>query len=108
LLLSRSTVRSREIAVRLAIGAGRIPLVRQLLIENLLLAIGGGGVGLWLAYGAVQLWNSLPLGTDLPFQFNIQVDRRVLLFTAGVSIVSTLLFGLAPALRATRLDLGGA
>ena len=108
LLLSRSTARSREIAARLAIGAGRIPLVRQLLIENLLLAIGGGGTGLWLAYGAVRLWNSLPLGTDLPFQFNIQVDRRVLLFTAVVSIVSTLLFGLAPALRATRLDLAPA
>ena len=73
--------------------------MRQLLIENLLLAIGGGGTGLWLAYGAVRLWNSLPLGTDLPFQFNIQVDRRVLLFTAVVSIVRTFLFGLAPALR---------
>ncbi len=87
LLLSRSTARSREIAVRLAIGAGRIPLVRQLLIENSLLAISGGGAGLWLAYGAVRLWNSLPLGSDLPFQFNIQVDRRVLLFTAAVSII---------------------
>ena len=108
LLLSRSTGRSREIAVRLAIGAGRIPLVRQLLIENSLLAISGGGAGLWLAYGAVRLWNSLPLASDLPFQFNIQVDRRVLLFTAVVSIVSTLLFGLAPALRATRLDLAPA
>jgi len=108
LLLSRSTARSREIAARLAIGAGRIPLVRQLLIENSLLAISGGGAGLWLAYGAVRLWNSLPLGTDLPFQFNIQVDRRVLLFTAVVSIVSTFLFGLAPALRATRLDLAPA
>jgi macrolide transport system ATP-binding/permease protein len=105
LLLSRSSTRAREIAVRLAIGAGRALLVRQLLIENLLLAIGGGAAGLALAYAAVRLFNSLPLGSDVPLKFAVQLDSRGLLFTVGVSILSTFLFGLAPALRTTRPDL---
>ncbi|MGA8595659.1 MAG: FtsX-like permease family protein, partial [Bryobacteraceae bacterium] len=86
-------------------GAGRGPLIRLLLIENLLLAIGGGIAGLALAYASVRLWNSLPMPTDLPIDLGVQLDRRVLLFTAGVSILSTFLFGLAPALRTTRPDL---
>jgi predicted permease len=105
LLLSRAGARAREIAVRLAIGAGRMPLVRLLLIENLLLAVGGGIAGLGVAYAAVRLWNSIPVPSDLPLTLSVQLDRRVLLFTAGVSILSTFLFGLAPALRATRPDL---
>ena len=105
LLLSRSSRRAREIAVRLAIGANRSSLVRQLLIENLLLAIGGGVAGLGVAYAVVRLFNSLPIPSDLPIKFAIQVDRRVLLFTATASILSTFLFGLAPALRTTCPDL---
>jgi predicted permease len=105
LLLSRAGARTREIAVRLAIGAGRGSLVRQLLIENLLLAIAGGAAGLSLAYAVVRFFNSLPLPTDIPIQFAVELDARVLLFTAGVSILSTFLFGLIPALRATQPDL---
>jgi macrolide transport system ATP-binding/permease protein len=105
LLLSRAGARAREIAVRLAIGAGRGPLIRLLLIENLLLAIGGGIAGLGVAYTAVRLWNSLPMPTDLPIDLGVHLDRRVLMFTAGVSILSTFLFGLAPALRTTKPDL---
>ena len=105
LLLSRSSARAREVAIRLALGAGRASLVRQLLIENLLLAIAGGAAGLGIAYATVRLFNSLPLPSDLPFKFAIQLDRRVLLFTASMSILSTFLFGLVPALRTTRPNL---
>jgi predicted permease len=105
LLLSRSSARAREIAVRLAIGAGRGSLVRQLLLENLLLAIGGGAAGLVLADATVRLFNRVPLPSDVPLKFAVQLDSRVLLFSAGASILSTFLFGLAPALRTTRPDL---
>jgi putative ABC transport system permease protein len=89
LLLSRAGARAREIAVRLAIGAGRSSLVRQLLIENLLLAIAGGAAGLSLAYAVVRFFNSLLLPTDIPIKFAVEVDGRVLLFTAGTSFLST-------------------
>jgi predicted permease len=105
LLLSRSSVRAREIAVRLAIGAGRVSLIRQLLIENLLLAIVGGAAGLALPYAAVKLFNTLPVPTDLPIKFSAQVDGRMLLFAACASILSTFLFGLVPALQSTRPEL---
>jgi putative ABC transport system permease protein len=105
LLLSRSATRAREIAVRIAVGAGRLSLIRQLLIENLFLALGGGIAGLGIAYAAVKSFTSIPLPSDLPVKLDMQVDTRVLLFTFGASIVTTLLFGLAPALISTRPDL---
>jgi predicted permease len=106
LLLSRASMRVREFAVRQAIGARRVALVRQLLVENLLLALAGGVVGLVVAYAAVKLFNSVPPPpSDLPLKFETTLDSRVLLFTAAVSFLSTLLFGLVPALRTTRLDL---
>jgi predicted permease len=105
LLLSRASARTREIAVRLAIGAGRASLVRQLLIENLLVAIAGGTAGLSVAYVVIRFFNSFSLPTDIPIKFAVELDGRVLLFTAIVSIASTLLFGLIPALRTTRPDL---
>ena len=105
LLLSRSRARSREIAVRLAIGAGRGNLVRQLLFENLLVAVAGGLGGVGVAYAGAEFFNTFPFPSDLPIVFTAAVDQRVLVFTLAVSIVSTLLFGLAPALRSTRPDL---
>jgi predicted permease len=105
LLLSRSRARSREIAIRQAIGAGRWSLVRQLLFENLLVAVAGGLGGVAIAYAAAQFFNTLPIPTDIPVVFSCAIDRRVLLFTLAVSVASTLLFGLAPALRSTRPDL---
>ena len=105
LLLSRARARSREIAVRLAIGAGRGALVRQLLLENLIVAAAGGAGGLLVADAFAEFWRRMPVPFDLPVIFAIGVDRRVLLFTLTVSLVSTLLFGLAPALQATRPDL---
>ena len=105
LLLSRSATRAREIAVRLAIGAGRGVLLRQLLLENLVLALAGGVAGLALAYSLVGLFNRFPISSDLPFKLGVAVDGRVLLFTTGTSILSAFLFGLTPALRATKLNL---
>jgi len=105
LLLSRARARSREIAVRLAIGAGRAALVRQLLLENSLLALAGGLAGMGLDYANISLFNSIPLSSDVPLSYHATVDIRVLLFTVAISLASTFLFGLAPALQATRLDL---
>lgn len=105
LLLSRSRARSREIAVRMAIGAGRGSLVRQLLFENLLVAVAGGLGGVAVAQTAAEFFNTIPIPSDLPIVFFATIDNRVLLFTLAVSLVSTLLFGLAPALRSTHPDL---
>jgi len=106
LLLSRSSVRAREMALRLAVGAGRNSLVRQLMVENLLLSITGGAAGLAITFAGVKFFNTLPPpSSDVPFGIDIQLDSRALLFTAAVSIVSTLLFGLVPARRTTQLDL---
>ncbi len=105
LLLSRAHGRSREIAVRLAIGAGRGALIRQLLMENLLLAIAGGGAGIAVAYAGARFLGSIPIPTDVPVVFDVSVDQRVLLFTLTISVLSTFLFGLTPALRMTRPDL---
>jgi macrolide transport system ATP-binding/permease protein len=105
LLLSRARARSREMAVRLAIGAGRGALIRQLLMENLLVALSGGLAGIAVAYAGTSFFNSLPIPTDVPLAFHVGVDRRMLLFTLGASLLSTFLFGLTPALQTTRLNL---
>jgi putative ABC transport system permease protein len=105
LLLSRARARSREMAVRLAIGAARGALIRQLLLENLLLAMAGGVGGILIAYGGASFFNSIPIPTDVPLSYHVSVDSRMLLFTLLASLVSTFLFGLTPALQTTRLDL---
>ena len=105
LLLSRARARTREIAVRLAIGAGRGALIRQLLLENLLVAIAGGVGGVLMAGALGEFWHRFPVPTDVPYLFDAGVNPRVLYFTLLVSVLSTLLFGLAPALRASRPDL---
>jgi putative ABC transport system permease protein len=104
LLLARGTTRRREIAVRLAVGAGRGRVVRQLLTESLLIALLGGVLGALLGtWGIDALTRSLP--ADLPFWMVFDVDGKVLLMTLAVSVVSALAFGLVPALRASDLDL---
>lgn len=105
LLLSRARARAREIAIRLAIGAGRGAVIRQLLLENLLLALIGGLLGVAIAYAGAKFFSRLPIPSDLPIVFSVGIDQRVLWFTLIVSLLSTLLFGLTPALRATRPDL---
>jgi len=105
LLLSRARARSREMAVRLAIGAGRGALVRQLFLENVLIAIVGGLSGIAVAFAITSFFNGIPIPTDVPVSFHASVDRRMLLFTLAASLLSTLVFGLTPALQTTRLDL---
>jgi predicted permease len=100
LLLARSTGRRREFAIRAAVGAGRWRLVRQLMIESMLLACLGGGLGLLLAWwGTRAALGVLP--TALPRAGEIELDGRVLLFTASVTLLTGMLAGLAPALRAS-------
>jgi predicted permease len=108
LLLSRARSRTREIAVRLAIGAGRFRLIRLLLTESLILASLGGLAGVAIGYGIVQWFQSFRnviFMTDLPFSIPFQMDTRVLLASIALSALSALLCGLAPALQSTRVDL---
>ena len=103
LTLAASTSRQREIAVRAAMGAGRGRIVRQLLTESVVLAIGGGIVGLFVCYASFDVIVSLvPAGT--PHVGSFKIDRIVLLFALLLSVVTGLLFGLAPALGASGLD----
>jgi predicted permease len=100
LLLARAAARQKEIAIRLAIGAGRTRLIRQLLIESLLLAILGGSLGLWFAALTQEA-----LGRLLQLGEGPALDWRVLGFAAGVSVCTAVLIGSIPALRATKVDL---
>ncbi len=108
LLLARATGRQKEIAIRLAMGASRRQLVRQLLTESLLLALAGAAVGFLLAAVAARAISSFQLPIPFPVVFDFNVDLRVAAFTVALSLLTALLFGLAPALRATRPDLVGA
>ena len=109
LLLARATNRQREMAVRLSIGASRGRVITQLLIESLLLAGLAAVVGLALAPLASELLVRMTIGVDTgPLPFSVGIDRQVLLFTAGVALVTGLLFGFAPAWRATDLSLAEA
>ncbi len=105
LLLARSTTRRKEIAVRLAMGAGRARLVRQLLTESVLLAAIGGVLGFLVAWWGSQLLLRMVSTGDSPLPVDLTPDLRILGFTTGVSLLTGVLFGLAPALRATRIDL---
>ncbi|MEO7143799.1 MAG: ABC transporter permease [Bryobacteraceae bacterium] len=105
LQLARSTARAREIAVRLSIGAGRPRLVRQLLTESVLLSLAGGALGILFAIGATRAIVALMPDFYVPNEARIAVNGYVLLFSFGVSILTGILFGLAPALQCSRPNL---
>jgi len=108
LLLSRARARAREIAVRLALGAGRFRLIRLLLTESIVLATLGGLAGIAIGYGVVEWFHSkqsIVFATELPMAIPFHMDKRVLLACLALSALSALLCGLAPALQSTRVDL---
>ena len=105
LLTSRAPARAREMALRLAIGAGRGRLISQLITESLLLALAGGVLGLGIGYAGMMLFRQIELPTDLPIALTFRMDRRALLFGLAVAMGSAVLFGLVPAVQATRTDL---
>jgi len=106
LLLARGTGRQREIAVRLALGAERRTLIGQLLSESLWLAIAGGALGVLIAWWGAQFLLAMVWTEPGPMPLNVGPNGHVLLFTLGLSIATGLLFGIVPALRMTRVDLG--
>lgn len=103
--MSRAQTRTREIAVRLAMGAGRFRLIRMLLTESLMLASVGGLAGIAVAYGAIRFLHTLAIPAELPVTLPFQLDRRVLLANLALSVLSAIVSGLAPALQSTRADL---
>jgi predicted permease len=105
LLLARSVARRKEIAIRLAMGSGRLRLVRQLLTESVLLGIIGGLLGLLFAYWGASLLLPLLSQGETAVHLNLSPDARVLGFTVAVSLLTGVLFGLAPAFLATRVDM---
>jgi predicted permease len=104
MLLARAAARRKEIAIRLAVGASRARLIRQLVAESVLLSLCGGAAGLALAYWLTSIVSKMRLPISIPFEMNIRPDGRVLLFTLTLSIVAGIAFGLAPAFAATNAD----
>ena len=105
LLTSRAPARAKEMAMRVAVGAGRGRLITQLMVESLLIALAGAALGLMVGYGAITLFRKIQLPTDLPVALTFQLDRRALIFSLAVAGLSSLLFGLAPAIQTSRTDL---
>jgi len=102
LLLARASARRKEIAVRMAIGAGRARLVRQLIVESLALSLAGAACGIWIATAGADLLVKMISTSGFPIVFDLTPNWRVLGFTAGIATATALLFGLAPALQSTR------
>jgi len=105
LLLARATERNKEIAIRLSIGASRMRLIRQLLTESVMLAVAGGVAGVLLARWIIDLIISLKPPIDIPVNIELSLDWRVLVFSMVVSVFTGMVFGLIPALQATKTDL---
>ncbi|MBX3277630.1 MAG: ABC transporter permease [Acidobacteria bacterium] len=105
LLLARATERRREIAIRLALGAGRARIIRQLLTESTLLALIGGVCGVGLAWWLIDLIVAMRPPMDFPLMLDLTLDSRVLVFSLSAALLTGVIFGLAPALQSTKTDL---
>jgi predicted permease len=105
LQLARATSRAREIALRMSVGAGRGRVLRQLLTENIVLSVGGGILGVLLAFGLTRAVVTLMPSFNVPNEARITLNGYVLAFCAGVSVLTGVIFGLAPALECSRLNL---
>ncbi len=105
LFLARARERRREMGIRLSLGAGRSRILQQLFTESLVFSLLAGLAGVGLAYLVTGVLSRIQLPIDGPFAFTVGIDSTVLLFTLGVSIAAGLIFGLAPALHASRSDL---
>jgi putative ABC transport system permease protein len=105
LLLARATTREKEFAIRSALGANRWRLIQQLLVESLILATGGAAVGTLLAWGGLKSLVALMPQNIIPAEAVIRLNMPVLAFTLGVAVLTALVFGLVPALKAARKDL---
>jgi len=104
LLLARSTQRTREIAIRVALGAGRWRIVRQLLVESILLSMISGALGLLLALGGIRIFDAVLTDQGKPYWMTFTIDPIVIVFLAGVCIATAFVFGLAPALHVSKTD----
>ena len=108
MLLARAGERSREVSIRVAIGAGKVPIIRQLLMESVVLSIAGGFLGLLVAVGGLR-WFDRGMGSAAkPVWLHLTLDRDALLYLAAISIGTGILFGLAPALRLAKTDVNAA
>jgi len=106
MLLARGAARAREISIRVAIGAGRARIVRQLLVESVMLSVAGGFFG-WLVALAGLRWFDAGTGTIVkPLWLHLSLDRTTFVYLAAISIATGILFGIAPALRLARIDIG--
>ena len=108
LLLGRVAVRAREISIRMAIGAGRVRIVRQLLIESLMLSLAGGSLGWLIALGGLHWFDYATAKMQRPAWLDFSMNPQVLLYFGTITVAATVLFGLAPALRLARVDVNQA
>jgi putative ABC transport system permease protein len=105
LLLGRARGRTREIAVRIALGVSRTKLLRQLFAENILLALLGGALGLGFAYAGIRFLQTIQIPTEVPIVIHPELDQRVLVFSLIAALFSALIFGLAPAFQSLKTQL---